>query len=123
MISFVPDENNAYAKSLYGERAVAYYVPGCEEHTRCVFTVEGMHTELFEIGDSAVSPVVAEGLVRSALNYAAGRGAFTADANPNKLCSETVAVLQRLGFEAEKGVLTADIPFVLTCGCHCKKDN
>lgn len=122
MISFVPDLNNAYAKAAYGKNAVAYLVPGCEEHTRCVFAVDGLQTELFEIGDGDTAPVIAEGLIRSALNYAAGRGAFTALVNPAKLCAQTVDVLQKLGFEAENGVLTADIPFVLTCGCHCQKE-
>ncbi len=58
----------------------------------------------------------AEGLIRSALNAAANRSAYTADYEPEAF--RNIAMI--LGFEQNGDKLTGEIPFLLTghCGRH-----
>lgn len=57
----------------------------------------------------------AEGLIRSALNAAANRGAYTAVYEPEAF--RNIAMI--LGFEQNGEKLTGEIPFLLTGSC-CK---
>ena len=116
MIRFVPDENNSAATGAYGEGAVKYSVDGDQSGAGVVFKVSGNDCFVFEITGSI--PVITEGLIRSALNYAANRGAYTARITAAAQ-GDNGAVLSRLGFKDENGALTADIPDVLTCACGC----
>ncbi|HBL41019.1 MAG TPA: hypothetical protein DDY98_05390 [Ruminococcaceae bacterium] len=63
----------------------------------------------------ATDDETAEGLIRSALNAAANRGAYTCTYEPTEFVS--VAVL--LGFETKNGKLSGEIPFLLAGHC-CK---
>ncbi len=58
----------------------------------------------------------AEGLIRSALNAAANRSAYTAVYEPAAFCHVAAA----LGFQKEGDKLTGEIPFLLTGTC-CKQ--
>ncbi len=64
----------------------------------------------------ALDDETAEGLIRSALNAAANRGAYTCVYEPD----DFVSVAALLGFEEENGKRTGEIPFLLAGHC-CKK--
>lgn len=83
----------------------------------CIFSVDGLYVEVFEV--KSEDPLTAEGLVRSALNFAANRNAYMARADMNRLSSEP---FKTLGFEEENGFYVSDIPSALTGSCsHCGK--
>ena len=66
---------------------------------------------------TAADDLIAEGLIRSALNYGANRGAYTAKVESGIFEN----VFRRLGFKGED-VLSAEIPEALT-GCCCSHGN
>lgn len=83
----------------------------------CIFSVDGLYVEVLEVRSD--NPLTAEGLVRSALNFAANRSAYMARADMNRLSSEP---FKTLGFEEENGFYVSDIPSALTGSCsHCGK--
>ena len=60
-----------------------------------------------------------EGLVRSALNFAANRNAYMSRANVGRVEKEPFITL---GFEEKNGFYESDIPSALTGSCgHCTK--
>lgn len=66
---------------------------------------------------SADDDIIAEGLIRSALNYGANRGAYIAKVG-NGIYEN---VFRRLGFKGDN-ILSAEIPEALT-GCCCSHGN
>ena len=78
----------------------------------CSFTFEG---SCMRITGLSGDDLTGEGLVRSAMNYAANRGAYTCSAAEDMLCP----ALSRLGFSGS--CLTVEIPEALTSSC-CKHE-
>ena len=105
MLSFKPVKENEF----YGY--VAF--DGEEETGSCRFKIDGMYVDLLKI--KANDELVAEGLVRSALNFAANRSCYIAR------CPEGQAdkVLDALGFINLSGIYSAEIPEALKGSC-CK---
>lgn len=84
---------------------------------KCVFCVGGLYVDVLSV--EAVDSLTAEGLVRSALNFAANRSAYMARADIKKVSAEP---FKTLGFEEENGFYVSDIPSALTGSCsHCGK--
>ena len=80
----------------------------------CSVKISGIYAILLSVECEDV--LLQEGLLRSALNFAANRGAFVADIPADKLCPGA----ERLGFTANK--TEREIPDVLTGSCcSCKK--
>ena len=84
-----------------------------EQAGSCIFKIDGMYTDLLKI--NAKDELVAEGLVRSALNFSANRSCYIAR------CPEGQAdsVLDGLGFKNLSGIYSAEIPEALKGSC-CK---
>ena len=78
---------------------------------RCEFTFSGwqMFFTLIESSDD----IITEGLLRSAMNYCANRGVYTASIGNDMLSPAA----KRLGFSEDD--LTVDIPDALTSACCC----
>lgn len=111
MIKFTPLVNDPVITGRFGEGAFAY---SDGEDGLIAFKINESFVNLITV--ECADGIVIEGLVRSALNFAANRGAYTARAAAG-IDDTAVFVLKKLGFEEEDGLLTADIPDVLTCGC------
>ena len=105
MISFKPTKEDDF----YGYIAI----DGEEQVGRCLFKIDGMYADLLKI--LAKDDLIAEGLVRSALNFAANRSCYIAR------CPEGQAdsVLEGLGFKNLSGIYSAEIPEALKGSC-CK---
>ena len=91
-------EGNEYVYSAFGDND--------EERGRCRFEINGFDLKITEI--CALDELEAEGLLRSSMNFAAGRGAYDCVYD----CAEFCDMARRIGFE-EKETLRADIPDVL----------
>ena len=80
----------------------------------CMFSLGGTYAEILSVKTRDGDRLVAEGLVRSALNFAANRSAYMARAD--------VGRVENLGFEEKNGFYESDIPSALTGSCgHCTK--
>ena len=124
MIEFKPLLNDAAVKSAFGENAVAYVAADSDyEAARCVFSVEGMKTYIHELKAPCDDPLTVEGLVRSALTYAANRDSFTAYVAAQAVSESCAQVHISLKFELEGDYYTVDIPDVFIGGCcsNCNK--
>ena len=76
---------------------------------RCEFTYGGWQMFITLIDSS--DDIITEGLLRSAMNYCAGRGVYTCTLEPDMLSPAAL----RLGFSRED--YTVDIPDALTSTC------
>ncbi|MCR5151025.1 MAG: hypothetical protein K6B52_07350 [Clostridiales bacterium] len=78
----------------------------------CVFDVNGYETTVYNI--RCEDEIIAEGLLRSSLNFAAGRNSYIAF---YKSVSH-VLMAERIGFKPDKNGLQAEIPDILMhCAC------
>lgn len=110
MLEFKPFDIDG---ELHGYRAEENGV----EIGNCIFSVGGLFADVLSV--EADDPLTAEGLVRSALNFAANRNAYMARADVNRVSAEP---FKTLGFEEENGFYVSDIPSALTGSCsHCGK--
>ncbi len=107
MIYFKPDsdENLTCINAFDGETVIG----------SCSVSVNGYECTLSGLTVSSDDSLLVEGLIRSALNYAANRGAYIAN------CSQSGfdPVLKLLGFEFNNGVYSGEIPELLKGSC-CK---
>jgi hypothetical protein len=76
---------------------------------RCEFTYRDLQMYVTHIDSS--DDIITEGLLRSAMNYCAGRGVYTCTIEPGMLSPAA----RRLGFSQED--FTVDIPEALTSTC------
>ena len=87
----------------------------------CIFSLGGTYAEILNVKTRDGDRLVAEGLVRSALNFlfhgtGGGRDGVPATAGVEKEPFVT------LGFEEKNGFYESDIPSALTGSCgHCAK--
>lgn len=119
MIKFVP--KTAAQAGLNSDDNIFIYtgydLTSDEECGKCIFKLNGYDMSILKI-DSESDDETIEGLIRSALNYGANRGAYIASFDADK--GINVALL--LGFKEKDGSLTGEIPELLAGSC-CKKSN
>ncbi len=99
-ISYDPAVGFAYRTELGG---ASFY---------CLCAAADTRAEILDL-DMAAGPVIAEGLLRAALNFAAGRGAYTACCRRENLFD----FLTGLGFVRGKDGVSGEIPEILTGSC------
>lgn len=98
--------------AVYG----AYTALENEEVTgKCIVEIRGTACTLTALEASPSDPLLVEGLVRSALHFAANRGAYAAECRLENIKE----VLLLLGFSEENGVFRGTIPELLAGSC-CK---
>lgn len=82
---------------------------------KCLVKIRGTACELLDLEALQSDALLIEGLVRSALHFAANRGAYTAECRLEAIKD----VLLLLGFREENGVFQGIIPDLLAGSC-CK---
>lgn len=97
--------DSACCYAYYTELGGAYYY--------CLFTAADTRAELLEL-DFGAGDVIAEGLLRASLNFAAGKSAYTVSCRR----LEYSDFLLGFAFRQERGVLCGEIPDILTGACH-----
>lgn len=104
MIRFVPFEN----ENSFGMSAVENE----KDVGSCTFSIDGYFMSFISVDCS--DDIIAEGLARAAMNYAANRNAYIAK------IKKTLAspAFFRLGFSGTDE-LSVEIPEALTTGCSC----
>lgn len=85
----------------------------------CLFDYEQLTVTVLALEYSDEHNFLPECLVKSALNYAANRGAYIAQSSNMKIKKE----LLDLGFKQEGDLLTAEIPKVMEGKCCSCKNN
>lgn len=80
---------------------------------KCIFHNNGYEMDIDSV--EAEDDEIAEGLIRSALNYCANRGTYIA----HYLAADFGHIAEMLGFAAEGGAPTGEIPELLKGSC-CK---
>lgn len=103
MIRFLPFESDSM-KAFDGEKEVGI----------CSFSIDGYVMTFNSLTADNDDPIITEGLIRSAMNYAANRGAYISKVKKGTAQN----VFEFLGFKGDD-VLSAEIPEVLTAGCGC----
>ncbi len=107
-----------FPKADFSEDTVygAYEALESEEATgKCLVKITGTACEVTDLEAPADAPLLIEGLLRSALHFAANRGAYTAECRLEAIKD----VLLLLGFREENGVFQGTIPDLLAGSC-CK---
>lgn len=99
-ISYVSEHSFAYCTELGG---TSFY---------CLFTAADTRAEVLDL-DLSAGPVIAEGLLRAALNFAAGQSAYTVRCRRESLFD----FLLGLGFHRRGAEVWGEIPEILTGSC------
>lgn len=121
MIFFKPVTDYETISQLYPDRqietecAAIIAYDGDAESGKCLISVSSYNCLLSDISADAEDDLLVEGLIRSALNFAANRGAYTAECSENKYDK----VLTALGFELNGALYSGEIPELLKGSC-CK---
>lgn len=120
MYIFKPVNDTTLINSLYGDGSSFAYTgyEGNDKLGGCGCTIKGSYVIINKIVFDEELQEFGEGLIRSALNYGANRGAYMAQCN--SLNAESIMI--RMGFEKNKdGVYEGDIPTLLggTCSSRC----
>ncbi len=84
-----------------------------ERRGLCTFELDGCNAAIISLSCEQGRDDIAEGLLRSTLNYAANRMCYIAEYRETSY--EEIAL--SLGFKPENGRLTAEIPDLLTGHC------
>lgn len=119
MIEFKPSESEKIfellGKDHINDNYIAYTAfEGGEEVGNCVCFYEDTFVKIIFLDFSDSKPYIGEGLIKSALNFAAGKGAYIA------VCSADVKGNHPLpfGFNFTNGEYTGEIPEILMGKCH-----
>lgn len=118
MLTFKPKNYKDLGEKYKNDEAALGYIGYEDDGKYCgmaVFYLNGYRVEITEVTVPDKDPETQEGLIRSALNYAANRSAYIAEYK----ASEAVDVAKMLGFAPEGDRLTGEIPFLLAGHC-CK---
>ncbi len=103
-------------KQLSADSARIIAIDGDEEKGSCYISVDAQKCFLSDIVSEENDDLLVEGLIRSALNFAANRGAYISVCREG----EYKSVLEFLGFENTDGIYQGEIPELLKGSC-CKK--
>lgn len=120
MIKFVPVSSDKLGEPYSADTELHGYI-GYDlsqngiECGKCVFRLNGYTMDVCFVEALNSDAETAEGLIRSALNYGANRGAYIAYYD----AQNAVEVAKLLGFENENGRLYGEIPVLLQGSC-CK---
>lgn len=109
MLYFKPVKDNEK------EAARIFAIDGENELGSCYVCVDAYKCFVSEIAPKENDSLLIEGLIRSALNFAANRGAYIAECSQ----AEFKSVLELLGFENKDGIYKGEIPELLKGQC-CK---
>ncbi len=119
MIEFKPYVNKKISEYLNKNNItgtpVAYTAfEGGEETGCCLCSIDKTVVRIILLQFSDTKPYIGEGLIKSALNFAAGKGAYMA------VCSQDVKENHTLpyGFSLSNGEYTGEIPEILMGKCH-----
>lgn len=112
MITFLPvkeTENNGIVTLEYEA-----FDPESREKFGIRFSVDGMNCTVESL-DEYDSDLFAEGLIRTALSVAGGRGAYFAKVNADVIKKP----FMQLGFKEKEDGLYAEIPDIFSGTCSC----
>lgn len=120
MVVFKPCDG-ARARELFEARGILYEEASSFAYTTelggavycCLCAASGTRANLLEL-DFGAGPVIAEGLLRAALNFAAGRSAYTVCCRR----AELFDFLLGLGFRREGSAVCGEIPELLVGSCR-----
>lgn len=123
MVFYKPYSDNSkitewFPQTDFSEDAVygAYTALENEEITgKCLVKIRGTACEIMDLEATAADPLLVEGLIRSALHFAANRGAYAAVCRLHSIKD----VLLLLGFREENDTFSGTIPELLAGRC-CK---
>ncbi|HZJ78594.1 MAG TPA: hypothetical protein VFD52_07360 [Clostridia bacterium] len=81
----------------------------------CISKLEGYSVTVMSVSaGNSKNFIVEEGLLRSALYFAANRGAYIAKINDDSIAKVAI----KIGFKYKNDVLSAEIPDILLGGCQ-----
>lgn len=121
MIRFVPFTSDKLGEKFSSDSTLCGYIgydlsAGGVECGKCVFRLNGYDMEVCYAEALNDDAETAEGLIRSALNYGANRGAYIAEYT----AEYGIEVAKLLGFKKnENNILCGEIPELLKGSC-CK---
>ena len=84
----------------------------------CCLLIKGNTADVYTLDYEIDAPEIGEGLLKSAYNYAANRGAYIGTLSAKDFGKAHTF----LNFEEKDGVLQNDIPSLLAGHCHCGKN-
>ncbi len=84
----------------------------------CRLKIKGSSADVYLLSYDLSRPEVGEGLLKSAYNYAANRGAYIGTLS----AKDSGIAHTYLNFKEEDGLLTNDIPSLLAGHCNCSPD-
>ena len=113
MIFFKPEFLQDMSEN--GNDAVIVAFDGDKRIGDCRITVDGYKCILSGLNVNSDDVLTVEGLIRSALNYAANRGAYIAESE----CISFKNTFEYLGFKSVDGKYSGEIPELLKGSC-CK---
>ena len=87
-----------------------------EEYGRCTLDLSGETAVLNSLSYDPDKHYIAEGLVKTAFNYAARKNFYMGECS----CENISDLLLRLGFQKKGNIYISDIPSILMGSC-CKK--
>lgn len=111
MITFIPNDISNYKeiKAFEDEKLLGICIFELQEEKGSVLLRE------LKMNEKSIS--AEEGLIRSALNFAANRGIYMAYVNSDSGFNENL--IKRMNFESENNLFSCDIPTALQGSC-CK---
>lgn len=119
MIEFKPviesDKSDCEYKDINGFFGYIAIEDGKKEVGNCLSRLDGYSMCIISL--SAQDSLTAQGLLRSALNFGANRGAYIAKVDEDSAAS----IAESMGFQYKDGVLTGEIPEILAGGCSGSK--
>ena len=80
----------------------------------CEINISNQYAEIMQVKALNDDSSIAEGLIRSALNFAANEGAYIAKADSDNVDSQ---ILIKMGFKNKDGIYQNDIPSALQGTC------
>ncbi len=85
----------------------------------CRLLLKGNEADVYFLEYSELRPEIGEGLLKSAYNYAANRGAYIGSLS----VKDSGGAHLLLDFNEKDGVLSNDIPSLLVGHCRCKNSD
>ncbi len=119
MIEFKPIIESDKPESKNDDGIFSYVAleDGKTEVGMCFSRLEGYNMNIISVKANDSDSFIIEGLIRSALNFGANRGAYIAKITDNSVST----IAETLGFKNIDGILTGEIPDLLTGHCCADK--
>lgn len=81
----------------------------------CILDLRYTDAEITFVDYDKSKPYIAEGLIRTAFNYAANKGFYIGKSG----CGHAIEVFEKMNFENRNGLYINDIPSILMGKCCC----